>query len=495
MEVALSQRQLNNLIKGRPVQISHSSLTSSSPNVAMEQLSDSLRKKIERAVKETRGCRVQLSPEEAMAVKTSLSGGKIKMPSSLKQASKKLESGGKIKMPSSLKRVGKSLEGAAKAVDKGFKQKIVDSGVGKQMAKELIDIGANVVLPAALGGVSMLAGDPTGKSGEMLGQIAGMQIDKAAERYGYGIKGKQLKAIKDKMTEMFKPLGKQARQLTTKVFKEGDVVLDLPEVSIRGGKINMKSLNKTLKKGAKELWREAKPVLKYFGEEAIKMAEPLIEEGLSAVAQSYGVPPPIADAGAKTLVSVGKAKAQRGLDKYVYKGKSQSPQMAVDKASALVQERGNQYIEKAKMKGLESIQKYVPPEQRDLATQKLLEQTNRAEKALENKVEQAEDFLQKQVAMKKKKQEGSGMCGRGRKIGRVMLSNSSVIPLTTGGAIVGSLERIGMRNDMSTLLSPYHPAVQTFHERPALPQGQISGGSFRGYGTLEMDAMLGGSFK
>jgi hypothetical protein len=513
MEVALSQRQLNNLVKGRPVQMSHSALTSSSPNVAMEKLSDSLRKKIDRAIRESRGCRVQLSPEEASSVSSSLGGGKINIGKAFKKLGRNIKKGFTKDIINPTKKIAGVVERGfnkeiveptkkvAGVVERGFNREIVDSGLGKQIAKSLIDVGTEIVLPTALGGLSMLAGDPTGMSGQVVGSIAGKELNKLAGKYGYGVKGKQLKAIKDEMTAMFSPIGKRAKALTAKVFKEGDRVLDLPEISIRGGKITLKSIGRAIKKGAKDLWRKARPVLKHFGEKAIEYAEPLIEEGLSAVAQSYGVDPAVAEVGTKTLVSFGKSKAKRGLDKYVYKGQSQSPEMAIDKASAIVQQRGDEYIQKAKVKGLESIQKYVPADQRDMATQKLLEQTSRAEQVLRDRVEATEDVLQKKVGRKKGEvlqevlsPEGSGMCGRGRRVGRTMLPSGRVLPLTSGGAVYGSLERVGMRDDMSTLLSPFHPATQTFRERPNLPQGQISGGSFRGYGTLEMDAMLGGSF-
>lgn len=70
---------------------------------------------------------------------------------------------------------------------RGFNKKIRDSGVGKDIASNLIDVGANILLPAALGGLSMVAGDPTGISGNVVGSIAGKYIDEAAARKGYGL--------------------------------------------------------------------------------------------------------------------------------------------------------------------------------------------------------------------------------------------------------------------------------------------------------------------
>jgi hypothetical protein len=70
---------------------------------------------------------------------------------------------------------------------RGFNREIRDSGVGKEIAKNLIDVGANIVLPAALGGLSMLAGDPTGISGNVVGSVAGKYLYESAARKGYGL--------------------------------------------------------------------------------------------------------------------------------------------------------------------------------------------------------------------------------------------------------------------------------------------------------------------
>jgi hypothetical protein len=458
MEVALSQRQLNNLVKGSPVQISHAGLTSSSPNTSLTALSEGMRKKIARAVRENRGCRVQLSPEEAQGVQTELGGGKVK--------------------------IGKAFKKLGKNISKGFKKEIVDSGVGKEIARGLIDVGTDVVLPTALAGLSTYAtGNPM--LGEMVGNIAGTQLNKLAERYGYGLKGIALKAKKDAMTNLFKPVvntAKQARELTNKIYKDGEKVLELPEITIRGGKIKWKKVGRKIKNTAKSLWRESKPILKHFGEQAIKMAEPMIEEGLASVAESYGIDPVTADMGIKTISSYGKKKAERGLDKYLTKKPSQSPEMALDKVSANVQERGNKLIQDAKVKGLESIQKYVPPEQRDTATEMLLAQTSKAQDALRDSVEGVEMSLKERLDNLKQSKSG-----RGRKVGRAVLPSGRVMPVMQGGAVAS------MRDDMGTLLTPFHPATLPMYPSSNLPQGQISGGSFRSYGGSFRS--YGGSFR
>lgn len=430
MDLSVTEKQLKNLLKGKPVQLKHSALINSDPNVKIGTCGGALTKKVRDAIRLSKGVRVTLNPDEIASV-TAL--------------------GGKINVAKSLKKVGKDIQ-------KGFKKNIVDTGVGKEIAKTLIDVGTEQVLPLALSGVSTyLTGDPT--SGEIVGKVAGEKLNKLAGKYGYGMKGKGLKIIKDKMTTLLKPVAQteaKAKSLTNKIFKEGTAVLDLPEISIKGGKISMKKIGKTLKKAAKDLWNEAKPVLKYYGEEALKMAEPIIEEGLASVAESYGVDPAVADVASKSLVSIGKKKATRGLNKHITKKPSQTPEMAVDKVSMLVQERGDKMINDAKMKGLESIQRYVPPDQRDKATELLLSQTQRAEDALRSGVESAESAT-------------------------INTLNAPLQRMRGGRISDLSLMHSPLKDDMSTLLNVNHPATMPLKPRPNVPQGQIYGGSFRGY--------------
>jgi hypothetical protein len=117
----------------------------------------------------------------------------------------------------------------------------------------------------------------------------------------------------------------------------------------------------------------------------------------------------------------------------------------------------------------------------------LLNQTSKAETMLKDKVEGVELSLREKLDNMKQAKSGSG-----RRVGRAVLPSGRVMPLVEGGAISP------LRDDMGTLLSPFHPATLPMYPTPALPQGQISGGSFRGYsgrGTLQMDTMLGGSFR
>ena len=135
-------------------------------------------KRLLSSFKRNKGLRIQMSPDEIEA--TMMKGSGI----NIGKAFKKLGSDIKKTATSAGRAINKEV---LKPVAKGFKKEIVDSGVGKEIARNLIDVGTSVVLPTALGGLSMLAGDPTGMSGQMVGQVAGQQLDKLAEKHGYGI--------------------------------------------------------------------------------------------------------------------------------------------------------------------------------------------------------------------------------------------------------------------------------------------------------------------
>lgn len=359
--------------------------------------------------------------------------------------------------------IKKGVRKSASTTKKGFNKTIVDSGVGKAIAKELIDVGADVLIPAGTTGLSMMLGDPTGVSGAVVGKVIGDQIQREAEKGGYGLKGKALTAQKNKMSDFFVKMGglmpRHAKALTNKVFREGEKVLDMMEVPISGGKISLKGVRKDLIKGAKEIWREARPVLKYAGETALTMAEPLVESGIRTVAMSYGADPETADMSAKIFTSTAKEKAQQGLNR-LSKKKSKSPQEYIDRASAIVQDKSQKYIEQAEKKGLNQIAKSgMSEEAKQLAMDKLREKTQQAQNVVDLNVEKVESQIQEAVS--------------GRRRRGIQDTQQDM----TGGMGLYS------RNDMGTLLSPDSVAKTPFYVRPNIEQGQISGisgGSFYG---------------
>lgn len=161
-------------------------------------------RRIQTALRKNKGVRVALKPEEDIVGMTE--GGAI-----------------------SLKKLGKTISKGAKntagVIKRGFNKEIVDSGVGKEIAKQLIDTGANFVLPTALSAASMMAGDPTGKSGELIGNIAGSQIDKYAERKGYGVFKTARKLGLNKVGINKKSVTKVAKEVGKTVVRQGAQVV------------------------------------------------------------------------------------------------------------------------------------------------------------------------------------------------------------------------------------------------------------------------------
>jgi hypothetical protein len=356
---------------------------------------------------------------------------------------------------------------------KGFNKTIVDSGIGKEIAKELIDVGADVLLPSATTGLSMMLGDPTGVSGAVVGKVLGDQIQREAEKGGYGLKdygfkGKKLKAQKDKMTELFSGMGlnvKHAKALTNKVFKHGSGVLDMPEVKITGGKLTLSKIKKSVLSEGKKIWNEARPVLKFAGETALNMAEPLVEAGIKQAAISYGMEPEQADVTAKIFTATGRSYAEKGLNR-LSKKQSKNPQEYVDRASAIVQDRSAKLIDRAEKEGLSSISKSaMSDEAKQLAMDKLMEKSQGARNVVDLNVEKVESQIQQALSS-----------GRRRRASMQSEQDS------TGGMGLYS------RNDMSTLLSPDSVAKQSFYVRPNIQQGQITGISG---GSLYADTMQG----
>lgn len=375
-----------------------------------------------------------------------------------------------------VKDIEKGIRKASAKTKRGFNKAIVDSGVGKEIASTLIDVGADVILPAGTTALSMALGDPTGLSGAVVGKVAGDQIQKAAESKGYGmrgygLKGKALTTQKKVMSEYFKQMGlaeKQAKALTNKVFREGEQILDRDEVKITGGKISLKGVRKDLLKGAKEIWREARPVLKFAGETALNMAEPLVESGIRTAAISYGVDPEVADVSAKLFTATAKERAQSGLNR-LSKKQSKNPQEYVDRASAIVQDKSSKYIAQAEKKGLEQVAKSgMSDEAKQLAMDKIKERSEKAQNIVDLNVEKVESQIQNAISSRRRK----GI-------------QDTQQDMTAGMGLYS-------RNDMSTLLSPDSVAKQPFYIRPNIPQGQISGISG---GSLYGDTMLGGSFR
>lgn len=162
--IHISPAQMRKIVSGGAITLSPKHFVSESANRL--RVMPNTARRIATALRKNKGVRVALKPEEDIVA---------------------MSEGGAI----SLKKIGKTISKGAKStagiIKRGFNKEIVDLGVGKEIAKQLIDTGTSFVLPTALSAASMMAGDPTGKSGELVGNIAGNQLDKLAERHGYGV--------------------------------------------------------------------------------------------------------------------------------------------------------------------------------------------------------------------------------------------------------------------------------------------------------------------
>jgi hypothetical protein len=174
-------------------------------------------RKIETALRKMKGVRLALKPDETLSMMTE--GGRINIGKELKKLGRTIKRGAE-KTFSSAK---KGIEDTAGVVKRGFNKEIVHSGVGKDIAKSLIRAGTQVVLPAAGTALSMLAGDPTGISGSLIGNELGNRLEGIAERGGYGMVG----------GSTYKQ--RQARRFKNTVKKIGRVAKDIGKVALREG--------------------------------------------------------------------------------------------------------------------------------------------------------------------------------------------------------------------------------------------------------------------
>ena len=189
--ISVSKGQLAKLRKGGAINIKRDMIRAPEEASQRIRIGRGKSKKMMTALGKGKGYRLAVMPsEDLMEV---MEGGKL---GSIKGTifDRKFKSPAELRDTFGVTAIGKAGKAGAKGVvdtagvvKRGFNREIRDSGVGKEIAKNLIDVGANIVLPAALGGLSMVAGDPTGISGNVVGQIAGKYIDEAAARKGYGL--------------------------------------------------------------------------------------------------------------------------------------------------------------------------------------------------------------------------------------------------------------------------------------------------------------------
>ncbi len=264
--ISISPAQMRKMVSGGAITLNAKHFVEDSANRI--KVMPNTARRIATALRKNKGIRIQLKPEEDIVAMSE--GGAI----SIKKLGRKISKGAKE---------------TGKIIKKGFDKEIVESGVGKEIAKQLIDTGANFVLPTALSAASMMAGDPTGKSGELIGNIAGSQIDKYAERKGYGVFKTARKLglnkvgiNKKSVTKVAKEVGKVAVREGAKVVGEAiGAYTGNPAAGVAFERIAVAGADKAIdsgsvKKGLKASRSQAKRI-------AVEEVDKLIDKNLSGV--------------------------------------------------------------------------------------------------------------------------------------------------------------------------------------------------------------------
>jgi hypothetical protein len=280
--ISVSKRQMTKLRKGGAINIKRHMVHSPNDTAHRIRIDREKSQKMMNAFNKDKGYKLAVMPHEDIL--TVIEGGKL---ASIKGTifDRKFKSPQELRdtwgVTAADKMSKKAVDSAKKTsgiVKRGFDRKIVDSGVGKEIAKDLIDIATDVVLPGALGAASMYLGDPSGVSGAMVGQIAGKYINEAAQRKGYGLYKKLSKVgISKKMAKS------GAKSLLKEAAKHGGEALTAytgnPAAGIAFEKIATKAGEKaidssSIKKTVQSLGPDAKML-------AIELVDDYVDEHLS----------------------------------------------------------------------------------------------------------------------------------------------------------------------------------------------------------------------
>jgi hypothetical protein len=205
--ISCSPAQMRKLRSGGAVTMKPSNFDDGSAHRMM--VAPATHRRIQTAMRKNKGVRVALKPDEDLVAMTE--GGKV----SLKSIGKALKK--------ATYDTGSAYKQTGNVIKRGFDKKIVDSGVGKEIARQLIDVGTKYVLPEGLSALSMMAGDPTGMSGQIVGDMAGERLNALAARRGYGL-FKTIKKVtgvnKKAIVSAAKTVGKTAVRVGAKAASE-----------------------------------------------------------------------------------------------------------------------------------------------------------------------------------------------------------------------------------------------------------------------------------
>lgn len=255
--IEVSVAQMRKLVSGGAITLQPHQFVGSSPHSMM--VMPNTARRIATAIKKSKGVRVALKPEEDIVA---TEGGNIL---------------------GSLKKAGKQLSSVGKVVKKGFDKTIVDTGIGKTIAKNLIDVGVNYALPAAAGVAGEMLGGPLGGvAGAAAAGYAGKYIDSAADKGGYGffktlhkMGAKKIGITKKTFTKAAKDVGKVAARVGAQAAGEAVAAYTgNPEAGVAFERIAVGAADGAIDS------KNAKSILKNAGKGALKQGKMIAIEGV-----------------------------------------------------------------------------------------------------------------------------------------------------------------------------------------------------------------------
>jgi hypothetical protein len=265
--VDMTAAQIRKMSKGQTVTMKPENFVSSSPDILY--LLEETVKRIEKAIKQGRGVRICLNPEEDITTMTE--GGKISLKKAFKKAGKEISKGAKD--------TGKALT-SKRAMD-----------AYKEIGQYAIEQG----IPVATALASMAMGDPTGMSGAVVGNIAADKASAAYQRRVYKNEPQEgaglFKALnkagaskygitKKSVTKTAKKIGKQAIDIGADVAGEAITAYTGNPMAGEAFKTGAKRLGNAAieSKSGKDALRKMKKEAKNIG---VEMVDDYIDKNLS----------------------------------------------------------------------------------------------------------------------------------------------------------------------------------------------------------------------
>ena len=282
--ISVSKGQLSKLRKGGAINIKPNMIVDPKDAVQRVRIGRGRSKKMMNSLGKGKGYRLAVMPNEDLV--GVMEGGKLV---SIKGTvfDRRLKTPAELRESFGVNAIGKAGKAGAKGavntsgvIKRGFNSKIRDSGVGKEIAKDLIDIGTTMVLPAA-GGVAgeLLLGGPAGAAvGSTVAGVAGKYINEAAARKGYGLYKKlskvgiSKKQVKSAGKALLKEAAKAGGEALTAYTGNPAAGMAFEKVATTAGSKAIDS--SSVKKTVKSLGPEAKML-------AIELVDDYVDENYS----------------------------------------------------------------------------------------------------------------------------------------------------------------------------------------------------------------------